>query len=470
MVASSRYGLRTESDSLGNCELPADCLYGISTYRGSRNFNISNRQISREPALLHALARIKKAAALANGRIGAVSMPYVDAIVRAADEVLAGAHHEYFVIDILEGSGGTSINMNVNEVLANRANQLLGGLAGDYSPVHPNDHVNRGQSTNDVVPSALKLAVLEKADPLLNALLDLGDGLAAKADEFGEVLRMGRTCMQGAQPMTLGQAFGGYASVVRRSHGKLITTLQGLRTLPIGGTAIGTGLGAAPGYRGAVIEALSEILGHPVYLAENMFDAMQNADELARVSGELRIVGDVVGKIASDLIILCSGPNSGLGEVILPTVQAGSSIMPGKVNPVIPIMMQQIAFAVTGNDTAVSMAALQGQLEINHFEPIMASRMFDSMDLLTRGARLFAEKCVAGLDANREQSLNNLMQSNAMASVFLPALGYAKVTEIVRDSLKENRPFVDVAIERGLMSRDDVMRTLSDSTRYAEHP
>ena len=460
--------LRKENDGLGSCELPFDCLYGINTYRGASNFNVSGRSISHEPALVRALAQIKKAAAIANERTGAVSALQARGIVVAADEIIDGMHHKYFVIDILEGSGGTSINMNANEVIANRANQILGGTAGDYDLVHPNDHVNCGQSTNDVVPTALKLSVIAKTDVLLGALAALGDAFASKADEYGDILRMGRTCMQGAQPMMLGQALSGYASVTRRSQDRLAAAVAELKSLPIGGTAIGTGLGCAPGYRMAVIDTLSDILGYQVYLAENMFDAMQNADELARVSSELRIVGDVLGKIASDLIILSSGPNSGLGEVILPTVQAGSSIMPGKVNPVIPMMMQQIAFAVNGNDTTVSMAALQGQLEINHFEPIMASRLYDSIDLLTKGSTFFAEKCIRGIVANRAQSLENLMQSSALASVFLPVLGYTRVTEIVKESLAANQPFVDVAIAHGLLTREDVMETLVRSTRHSE--
>ena len=458
--------MRTEVDSLGERQIDDDCLFGINTLRGQENFDISSRTIGDEPAFIHALALVKKAAALTNKGLGALPESTADAIVAACDEILDGRHLAYFVVDMLEGSGGTSINMNVNEVIANRALQILGHQAGAYEHLHPNDHVNRGQSTNDVVPTALKLAVYNKSRGCLDALDLLACALAAKAREFDDVLRVGRTCMQAAQPMTLGQAMGGYEAVIRRVREKIAELRADLLVVPLGGTAIGTGLGCAPGYREAVIERLSRLLGEPVVASANEFDGMQNADAFARFSGELRIAGDVVGKIASDLIILCSGPNSGLGEVILPAVQPGSSIMPGKVNPVMPMMMQQIAFSITGNDMAVSLAALQGQLEINHFEPVMASRLFDSLDLLTKGVRLFSAKCIDGLTANRERSLRNLMESSALATVFLPQLGYTRVTELVKQSLRENQPFATLMVENGLLSKDQVLKTLHESTRY----
>ncbi|MEM7224564.1 MAG: aspartate ammonia-lyase [Pseudomonadota bacterium] len=458
--------MRIEEDSIGKREISEDCLFGINTLRGQENFAISGRTIRDEPMFIHAIAIVKKAAALANKTIGALPDKTVDAIVSACDEILDGKHLEYFVIDMFEGSGGTSINMNVNEVIANRALKILGHQCGAYQFLHPNDHVNRGQSTNDVVPTALKLAVYAKSGALIEVLDTLAEAFAAKAREFDDVLRIGRTCMQAAQPMTLGQAMGGYAALTRRLRDKVASQRVDLLVVPLGGTAIGTGLGCAPGYRESVVAELSRLLGEPLEAADDMFDGMQNADTLARFSSELRIVGDSMGKIAADLIILCSGSNSGLGEVVLPNVQPGSSIMPGKVNPVMPMMIQQIAFAVTGNDAAVSLAALQGQLEINHFEPIMASRIFDSLDLLTNGLRLFTEKCIRGLEANREQSLRNLMDSSALASVFLPQLGYEKVTEIVKQSLRETRPFATLSVEKGLLSQDQVMQTLYESTRY----
>jgi len=459
---------RTETDSLGAREVPATALYGVSTLRGHENFDISSQKLGDAPELLKALARIKHAAAAANRDIGVLPAVIADAIIAASKEVEGGLHRDQFIVDLLEGSGGTSINMNMNEVLANRALQLLGGKPGDYARVHPNDHVNTGQSTNDVVPAAIKLAIHDKCEAVLAALRRLADALAERADAFDDVLRVGRTCLQAGQPMRLGQAFGGYAAAVRRQVHKVEAVREDMLILPLGGTAIGTGLGSAPGYRKAVYAHLRAIVGAPVRPGEDMFDAMQNADAFARVSSEIRICAEVIAKIASDLILLASGPNSGLDEVRLPAVQPGSSIMPGKVNPVLPMMMQQAAFAIIGNDTAISLAALHGQLEINHFEPIVASRLFESLDLLSRSTRIFAEKCIAGLEADREQSLDNLMRSSALATAFVPKLGYGEVSKLVRASLAERRPFIDLAVERGIVTRDEVLRLVRDSTEYRD--
>jgi aspartate ammonia-lyase len=451
---------RKESDSLGEVTLAGDCLYGINTARGRENFAISNRTLRDEPAFIRALACVKKAAALANCSLGALPQDITNAVVKACDEIAEGRHHEHFVIDMLEGSGGTSINMNANEVIANRALQIIGAPLGDYRRVHPNEHVNMGQSTNDVVPTALKLAVFEKAQVFLRALESLKASLAAKSIEFSEVLRLGRTCLQSAQPMTLGQAFGGYASAIARARDMAAAAANSLMVVPLGGTAIGTGLGAAPGYREAVLRRLAEVTGWAISGPGDLFDGMQNADAFARISSELRTAADILGKIASDLVILSSGPTGGIGEIVLPAVQAGSSIMPGKINPVLPMMMQQVAFAVTGNDLAISMAVLQGQLEINHFEPVTASRLFDSLDLLTNGTRLFTERCIDGLAADRETSLRNLMESSALATVFVPKLGYEATTALVKESLKVRRPFSALAIESGLLTEGDVVASL----------
>jgi aspartate ammonia-lyase len=451
---------RIESDSLGTIEIPASCLYGINTARGRDNFAISHRILGDEPAFVRALARVKMAAAMANRELGVLQPDIADAIVVACNEIIAGEHHEDFVIDMLEGSGGTSINMNANEVIANRALQILGQAPGNYRRIHPNDHVNLGQSTNDVVPTALKIACFEQSVPLSKALYRLAEMLRTKSSEFSDVLRLGRTCLQSAQPMTLGQAFGGYAAAITRARDKIAVSADDLLIVPLGGTAIGTGLGAADGYREIVLRQLADVTGWTIAGSGDLFDGMQNADAFARFSGELRVAADIIGKISADLIILSSGPTGGLGEITLPPVQAGSSIMPGKINPVMPMMMQQVAFAVSGNDLAVSMAALQGQLEINHFEPVMASRISDSLSLLTNGVRLFADRCIDGLQANREQSLRNLMQSSALATVFVPQLGYEMTSRLVKQSLKENRPFIELVIEQGLLVESDIMRTL----------
>ena len=460
---------RTEIDSLGPRELPPGALYGVASLRGSENFDISFQKLGDEPTLLRALARIKRAAAAANRDLGALDARVADALIAAADEVIAGQHDGQFIIDLLEGSGGTSINMNMNEVLANRALQIIGEEPGRYDVIHPNDHVNLGQSTNDVLPSALKLAAHEKSAELVLSLKHLAAALSERAAAFDDVLRIGRTCMQAAQPMRLGQAFGGYASAITRLSVKLSVAREELLVLPLGGTAIGTGLGAVPGYRRAVYRHLADILDAAVRPGDDMFDAMQNADAFARVSSEIRIAALVMAKISSDLIILSSGPNTGLGELRLPAVQPGSSAMPGKLNPVLPMMIQQVAFAIVGNDAAVSLSALNGQLEINHFEPVIASRLFYSIDLLTRSARIFADRCIAGIEADRERSLSNLMRSSALATVFVPRLGYAQVSKLVHTAAAERRPFIEIAIERGLLNRDAVLEMLRESTNYHEN-
>lgn len=459
---------RTDTDSLGPRELPIGALYGVATLRGKENFDISFHKLGDAPELLKALARIKHAAAAANRDIGVLPADIATAIITASIEIENGRHADQFIVDLLEGSGGTSINMNVNEVIANRALQLLGEQPGTYSRLHPNDHVNTGQSTNDVLPAAVKLAVYDKSQTLIDALKHLAASLEDRAEAFRDVLRIGRTCMQAAQPMRLGQAFGGYAAAIRRLIEKLTSARDEMLVLPLGGTAIGTGLGSAPGYRSAVYRHLKEIVGADVRPGADMFDAMQNADAFARVSSEIRICAEVIGKISSDLIILASGPNSGIGELRLPSVQPGSSIMPGKVNPVLPMMMQQVAFAVVGNDAAVSLAALQGQLEINHFEPVIASRLFDSIELLAKATHIFADKCISGIEADREQSLKNLMQSSALATAFVPKLGYAEVSKLVQASVAERRPFIELAIQRGLLTHDEVMNVIRESTDYRE--
>ncbi|MEP0942794.1 MAG: aspartate ammonia-lyase [Rhizobiaceae bacterium] len=455
---------RIESDSIGERELPEDALFGVNTLRGVENFDISPLKIGREPALVRALAHIKMAAARANNEIGALPPAKSNAIVAACQEVIAGQHHEQFVVDLLEGSGGTSINMNANEVFANRALQITGHDVGHYQHINPNDHVNLGQSTNDVVPTAVKLAVLEKSAQLVDSLDLLARSLKNKSDEFAHVLKIGRTCMQAAQPMTLGQEFGGYAAALFRARAKLEEVVTDLTTLPLGGTAIGTGLGARPGYREAVYRHLSSEIGVQFRPADDMFDGMQNSDTFARVSSEMRIAAEVIGKISLDLIILSSGTKSGIGEICLPAVQPGSSIMPGKVNPVLPMMMQQVAYAVIGNDAAVSLASLGGQLEINHFEPVIASRLFDTLDLLTRGSRIFANKCIAGIQPNEEQALENLLGSSALATVFVPTLGYAQVSKIVKDSEARGQLFVDALVDLDLMTREEVINALQTAT------
>ena len=353
--------------------------------------------------------------------------------------------------------------MNFNEVIANRAQQILGGVLGVYDLVHPNDHVNRSQSTNDVYPAAMKIATYALLQPLIDEVTALADSLAGKATAFHDVLHLGRTCLQDAQPMRLGQVFGGYAALVTRLAQALQSVRASLRVLPLGGTAIGTGFGSPPGYRTSVYRHLASLTGIAFSAPEDAFDAMQNMDTFSRVSGELRTCATAIAKVASDLILLSSGPAGGIGEIVLPAVQAGSSIMPGKVNPVVAMSMVQLGFAVVGNDACIAQAAQAGQLEINHFEPVVADRIFESIQLLTNGIRLFRDKCVAGIAANRAVNENNLMQSMAMATALVPKLGYHRISELARQSVAEGRPLIDILEQSNVLSRAEA-RTLIESS------
>lgn len=444
---------RKEHDYLGEVDIPVDRLFGVNTRRGVDNLSISPRTVGSNAAFRTAFAQCKWAAALANFDHQVIGETQRDAIAEACAEIVRGLHIDSLVVDLLEGSGGTSTNMNFNEVIANRAQQILGGPLGVYDQVHPNDHVNRSQSTNDVYPAAMKMATFALLGPLIDEVTALAQCLAGKASEFDQVLHLGRTCLQDAQPMRLGQVFGGYAALVARLARALQPVRESLRTLPLGGTAIGTGFGAPPGYRTSVYRHLASVTGTAFAAPEDPFDAMQNMDTFSRVSAELRTCATAIAKVASDLILLSSGPVGGIGEIVLPAVQAGSSIMPGKINPVLPMCMVQLSFAVVGNDVCVAQAVQAGQLEINHFEPVVADRVFESIQLLTNGIRLFRDKCVAGISANRAENEGKLMQSMAMATALVPRLGYHKISAMVRQSVAEGRPLIDVLEESDILSK-----------------
>ncbi|KAF4457618.1 hypothetical protein F53441_491 [Fusarium austroafricanum] len=454
---------RLERDSLGQLELPAGVLYGINTFRAIENFPLSGRPISTWPDFIYAFAVIKKAAARANYDVGTLTAEQASAISAACEEIKTGVHDKHFTVDMMEGSGGTSTNMNVNEVIANIVANNSGRCLSDYNFVHPNDHVNMGQSTNDAVPSAMKLGVYRAMEGMLDTLQELADAFALKGQEYATLLRLGRTCLQDAQPMTYGQALGAHEAVIRRHREHLSIIRDSFLVLPMGGTAIGTGFGSKPGFRAAVFKHISSSLGVTVRPASDAFDGMQNMDTCARLSAELRNTANSLWKIANDMIILSSGPNGGLAEITLPPVQAGSSIMPGKVNPVIPIAVCQVAMAITGNDAAVAMACQQGLLEINHYELLVCDRLFDSIQLLKNVSKTFSKRCVEGLVANKETSEKHLLEASALATALVPSLGYAKVSSIVRSALSEARPFLDVVVESGLLKQDQVLGVLEHS-------
>ncbi|CAG9217014.1 Aspartate ammonia-lyase [Paraburkholderia sabiae] len=456
---------RIERDYVGEVTIPGDRLYGVNTVRGVDNLTVSPLNIASYPAFRDAFAQVKWAAALANRDNDVITREQCEAIVAACKEVIEGQFDSSLVVDLMEGSGGTSTNMNFNEVIANRAQQILGHAAGNYEVVHPNDHVNRSQSTNDAYPAALKIATHAMLGALIGEIGQLAALFSSKATEFADVLHLGRTCLQDAQPMRLGQLFGGYASLTERLAEELVAVRDKLRTLPLGGTAIGTGFGAPGGYRAAVYSHLQSVTGVGYQAPENPFDAMQNMDVFSRVSAELRTCAVSLAKIASDLTVLSSGPVGGLGELTLPEAQAGSSIMPGKVNPVLPMAMIQLSFAVVGNDVAVAQAVQYGELEINHFEPVVASRVFDSIALLTNGIQRFGDKCVKGIKADIARNEKHLMESMAVATALVPKIGYARVSKLARQSVAEGRPLITILDESGLLSREETVEAIRKASR-----
>ncbi|MEJ8855113.1 aspartate ammonia-lyase [Variovorax robiniae] len=455
---------RTEKDYVGEVSIPRDKLYGVNSVRGQDNLTVSTQTVGHYAEFVKAFAQVKWAAALANRDRGVIEAEVCDAIEQACRDLIDGKFKDSLIVDLMEGSGGTSTNMNFNEVIANRAQEVLGSTAGSYEVVHPNDHVNRSQSTNDAYPSAQKIATYEMLAPLVDALTGLAATFDRKAREFADVLHLGRTCLQDAQPMRLGHVFEGYAALTHRLKAELAAVRAKLLTLPLGGTAIGTGFGAPEGYRAAVFAHLAELTGVSYLAPDNSFDAMQNMDTFSRVSAELRTCATALAKVASDLTVLSSGPVGGLGELRLPEAQAGSSIMPGKVNPVLPMAMIQLSFAIVGNDVAVAQAVQYGELEINHFEPVVASRVFDSIHLLTHGIQRFSAKCVAGITADRARNEEHLLESMAVATALVPRLGYAKVSKLARQSVDEQRSLVAILDASGILSRDNTLAAIQKAS------
>ncbi|MEW6726634.1 MAG: aspartate ammonia-lyase [Bacillota bacterium] len=446
--------LRTEKDLLGEAALPRDAYYGIHTLRARENFAVSG--IAVHPDLIWALALVKKAAALANMETGLLDARRGAVIAQAAEELAAGMWRDQILVDAFQGGAGTSTNMNVNEVIANRAIELLGGEKGDYSLVHPLDHVNLGQSTNDTFPTALRVAAIKLVRRLARAMAGLQGALQAKEKEFARILKTGRTEMQDAVPVTLGQEFGAWAEAVARDWWRLYKAEERLRQVNLGGTAVGTGLNASRRYTYRVIEVLRELTGFGLSRAENTFEATQNADIFAEVSGFLKAAAVSLAKIAGDLRLLSSGPRAGLAEIRLPEAQAGSSIMPGKVNPVIPEMVTQVAFQVMANDAAVGIAAASGQLELNAFLPLIAHNLLQSLTLLANAVDIFAAGCIRGIEADAARCRELLDASQSVITAFVPYIGYEKATALVLRAAAARRPVTDLLVEEGLFSPDEI--------------
>ncbi|BCW99924.1 MAG: aspartate ammonia-lyase [Armatimonadota bacterium] len=459
MGADANPAVRREHDLLGEMEIPAEAYYGIHTARAARNFHLAGEGL--HPELIRALALVKKACALANRRAGLLKPEIADAICRAADEVAAGELRDQFLTDALQGGAGTSANMNANEVLANRAIELLGGTKGDYSLVHPLDHVNLSQSTNDVFPTAVRVASLRLLQEATGEMNRLQGALQSKETEFAGVLKIGRTEMQDAVPVTLGQEFAAWAQAVKRDWWRLYNVGERLRQVNLGGTAVGTGMNADLRFLYVAADILREITGLPLARAENMMDVTQNCDVFVEVSGLIRSAAVNLAKISADLRLLSSGPRAGFAEIRLPELQAGSSIMPGKVNPVVPEAVTQAAFQIQACDLAVTLAAQSGQLELNAFLPCIAHNLLKSFDLLRGAANLLATKCVAGIEADEQRCRQLAENSLGLATALVGHIGYEKATAIAREALASGRTVREVALETGLLSAEDLDVILS---------
>ena len=442
---------RVEKDSIGTKDVPENVYYGVQSLRAAENFHITG--LNMHPEIINSLAYIKKAAAITNCEAGLLDKRRTQAIVQACDEILEGKFREDFIVDPIQGGAGTSLNMNANEVIANRAIEILGGKKGDYSVVNPNDHVNCGQSTNDVIPTAGKMTSLRLLKKLKKQLLRLHSALEQKADEFDGVIKMGRTQLQDAVPIRLGQEFKAYSVAILRDLNRMDKAMDEMRTLNMGGTAVGTGLNADESYLRRIVPNLSEISGMDLVQAYDLIDATQNLDSFVAVSGAVKACAVTLSKIANDLRLMSSGPRAGFGEINLPAKQNGSSIMPGKVNPVIPEVVNQVAFNAIGNDMTITMAAEAGQLELNAFEPIIFYCLFQSIDTIAYAVNTFVDNCVIGITANETRCRYFVENSVGIITAICPYVGYQKAAEIAKEAIKTGESVRKLIIERGLLTK-----------------
>ncbi|MBC7236717.1 MAG: aspartate ammonia-lyase [Chloroflexi bacterium] len=446
--------MRQETDSLGPVYVPDDALWGAQTQRAIENFSISG--LKQSPAFIRNSALVKRAAAEVNMALGQLDEERGRAIVRAAAEIMEGRWHEQFVVDPFQAGAGTSHNMNVNEVIANRANELLGGRRGVYKPVHPNDHVNMAQSTNDVIPTILRVTAAELGAKLLEAVAELVAALEDKARAFDGILKPGRTHLQDAVPVRLGQEFGAYAHAVRRDGERIARALEGVKELGIGGTATGTGLNAHPDYHLAMVAKISELTGVTFRSSGNLFASMQSAADFADLSATLRTLALTLTRIANDLRLMSSGPTTGLGEIRLPAVQPGSSIMPGKVNPVMAEMLNMVCYHVIGNDQTVALCVQAGQFELNVMTPILAYNLIQSLEVFTNGIRAFTSRCVLGIEANAERCRELAEKSMGLATALNPYIGYSAASKVAQEAQARGVSLRQVVLEHGLLSAEQL--------------
>ncbi len=452
---------RSEHDLLGDREIPLDVYWGVQTSRALENFRVTSRTIADHPELIRALATVKQAAARANRECGKLDPKIAEAIEQACEELRTGRLRSQFVLDVIQGGAGTSTNMNANEVIANRALVHLGHSKGDYDFCHPNNHVNCSQSTNDVYPTALKLAMAEANSNLSEELDALVEAIAERGRAFSNVVKMGRTQLQDAVPMTLGQEFAAWSHSLAQERTALLASREHLFEVNMGGTAIGTGLNAPDGYAERCVAHLAELTGEPIRLSTNLIEATQDTQAFVLYSASLKSLAIKLSKIASDLRLLSSGPRAGLGEVTLPAVQPGSSIMPGKVNPVIPELVNQVSYRVSGNDLTVGLAAEAGQLQLNVMEPVIAASILESVSMLTAAARTFRTRCIVGIEANESRCREFVERSIGVVTALVPSLGYEVASDLAETALRTDRGIVELVRERGLLSEQEIADLLS---------
>lgn len=447
---------RVECDFLGEVNIPNDAYYGVQSFRGSENFQITGRSLHEFPLFITALAYTKKAAAMANHMLGALDKERSDAIVKACDDIISGKYHDQFIVDMMQGGAGTSTNMNANEVIANIALEYAGRKKGDYDYIHPNNHVNLSQSTNDVYPTSIRIATYFMTEELLKSIQRFIDALKEKEEEFDDVLKMGRTQLQDAVPMTLGQEFGAYAVTIGEDMDRITYVMRLISEINMGATAIGTQINTPDTYSEVVSEILRNETKLPLVAAENLVEATQDTGVFIHISGVFKRYAVKISKICNDLRLLSSGPRAGLNEINLPPMQPGSSIMPGKVNPVIPEVVNQVAFQVIGNDLTVTMACEAGQLELNVMEPVIAFRLFDTISILMNATDTLTEKCIKGITANREVCMGYVENSIGLCTVLVPKIGYEASSAIAKEALKTNNSVYNLVLEKGLMSKEEL--------------
>ena len=449
---------RKESDSIGTLEIPSNTYYGVQSLRGAQNFNISGNLMNKN--FIYNIVKIKKAAAISNNKANNLDNDTKNAIIKACNEILSGKFDNEFITDAIQGGAGTTVNMNVNEVIANRATEILGGKLGEYI-CHPNDHVNKSQSTNDVVPTAGKLTILDLSNSLFFELNRLISALDEKSVEFNDIIKMGRTQLEDAVPIKLGQEFSAYASAIRRCKRLLMQSLNEMYIVNIGGTAIGTSINANKDYLAFITQELSNITNYNLKKADDLIDCTQNLDSFVYVSGSLKTCAVALSKMCNDLRLMASGPKTGISEIILPAMQNGSSIMPGKVNPVIPEVVSQVAFAVVGNDVTISMAAEGGQLELNAFEPVIFYKMFESIICLSNAVKTLTDNCILGIKANKTRCSELLNSSVGIVTALCPYIGYKKSAEIAKEALKTNLSIKEVVLKHNILSENKIDEILN---------